>query len=325
MPFSLPLPTATLLATLVACLLAIWAGGPVIAALARFKLGQVIRTEGPQSHHAKAGTPSMGGVLIGGAGLAASLAFAPWRPELALLLGVVTAYGAIGWLDDYMIVKKRTNKGLSPRHKLAGQFLVAVAFALGLRLLGHGTALTLPVGHGTLELGIAYDLLVVFIMVGATNAVNLTDGLDGLAAGTVAVAVAALALSLYRHAPEAAWALPVAGAFLGGCLGFLWHNWHPASVFMGDTGSLGLGAVVAGLAIVGHLELWLVPVGIVFIAETLSVMAQVVYFKRTGGKRLFKMSPLHHHFELSGWKETRVVGRFYLAGVVGALVASVLF
>lgn len=212
----------------------------------------------------------------------------------------------VGWLDDWLIIKKKSNKGLSARQKLAGRILVGCAFAGGLWYLGRGTEL-LPFtnGRGVLDLGVMYYPLLVFIMVGTTNAVNLTDGLDGLASGTVAIALMSICAVLLAYHPTAAapGAVIVAAAVVGGCLGFLWFNAHPAQVFMGDTGSLGLGAAVAGAAALGKLELWLIPIGALFIAETLSVMIQVAYFKRTGGKRFFKMSPLHRHFELPGWKE----------------------
>jgi phospho-N-acetylmuramoyl-pentapeptide-transferase len=317
------------LALLSAALLAIAMGRPFIGYLQRWKLGQIIRAEGPQSHHAKAGTPSMGGWIILAPALVVTAIATKLPPEVALLSLVVLGYTLVGWLDDYLIVKKRHNKGLSAKQKLGGQFLVAIAFAVGLHFLGHGTAVILPFtnGQGLWELGWFYYALLVFIMVGTTNAVNLTDGLDGLAAGTVAICLAALTLVLgtYSHFANLGGVQLMLWAVIGGCLGFLWYNSHPAQVFMGDTGSLGLGAVVAGAAILGRLEFWLIPLGAVFIVETLSVMAQVAYFKRTGGKRLFKMSPLHHHFELSGWKETKVVSRFYLAGAASALLAIALF
>lgn len=300
-------------------------GRPGIAYLHKVKFGQVIREEGPESHKAKAGTPSMGGWLILGPALAALPLFGPLPAEVWLLAAVIFGYAFVGWLDDWLIIKKKSNKGLSPRQKLAGQILVGVAFAAGLAYLGHGTSILLPFtgGRGVLDLGPLYHPLLVFIMVGTSNAVNLTDGLDGLASGTVAIALAGLAavLAAYAVPATAAGTLVLVAAVIGGCLGFLWYNAHPAEVFMGDTGSLGLGAAVAGAAVLGRLELWLIPIGALFIAETLSVMIQVAYFKRTGGKRFFKMSPLHHHFELSGWKETKVVARFYLIAAMCSVLA----
>lgn len=306
-------------AVLVAMALAMAMGRPYIGYLAQWKLGQIIRVEGPESHQAKAGTPSMGGWLILAPLLVTLAVFRVHTPLVWVLAAVVIGYAFVGWLDDYLIVKKRSNKGLAPHQKLAGQFLVGVGFAAALWYFGRGTAVMVPFTHQLFDLGVFYYPLIVFIMVGTTNAVNLTDGLDGLAASTVAIALAGLAACLGALAfqPDL---LILVMAVIGGCLGFLWFNWHPAQVFMGDTGSLGLGAAVAGAAALGRLELWLIPLGLVFIAETLSVMIQVAYFKRTGGKRFFKMSPLHHHFELSGWKETKVVGRFYLTGIILALL-----
>jgi phospho-N-acetylmuramoyl-pentapeptide-transferase len=318
-----PTPLFALLAALA---LALIAGRPYINYLKSWKLGQIIREEGPESHQKKAGTPSMGGWLILGPALAVLPFFGVRSLEVWLLALTVFGYAGVGWLDDYLIIKKRSNKGLSARQKLAGQFLVGVLFAAGLGAMGHGTTVLLPVTHVAIDLSWGYYPLLVFIMVGTTNAVNLTDGLDGLASGTVAIALTGLAFATLAlvHGPLQAETLVAIAAVIGGCLGFLWYNCHPAQVFMGDTGSLGLGAVVAGAAAIGHLELWLVPLGAIFIAETLSVMAQVLYFKRTGGKRLFKMSPLHHHFELSGWKETQVVARFYLAGIACVVVTLAL-
>lgn len=323
--FSLPFTSALLLSMV----LAIALGRPLIGFLQRWKLGQIIREEGPQAHHAKAGTPSMGGWIFLLPALAVTALAAPLQPEVWLLVGAVFAFGLVGFVDDYLIVKKRSNKGLTPKQKLAGQTLAGIAFAAGLHLLGHGTSVLIPFTHGQVafDLSYAYYPLLVFVMVGFSNAVNLTDGLDGLASGTVAVALGALAfaLSSYGHMPGLGGVEVFLAALIGGLLGFLWYNGHPAQVFMGDTGSLALGAAVAGAAAMGRLEIWLLPVGAVFIAETLSVMLQVAYFKRTGGKRLFKMSPLHHHFELSGWKETKVVNRFYLVGAACALFAVVFF
>lgn len=320
------LPAIVPLTALVAFALALVAGRPYIHYLQQWKLGQIIRVEGPESHHAKAGTPSMGGWLILGPALLA-LPIAGWHNMAVwLLAATILGFALVGWLDDYLIVKKRSNKGLSPRQKLAGQILVGAAFAAGLWYLGRGTTIMIPVLHQPFDLGPLYWPLLVFIMVGTSNAVNLTDGLDGLASGTVAIALSGLALALVGIGQNLAQPelLALIAAVIGGCLGFLWFNCHPAQVFMGDTGSLGLGAAVAGAAALGHLELWLIPLGAVFIAETLSVMIQVTYFKRTGGKRFFKMSPLHHHFELSGWKETKVVGRFYLVGAALALATVAL-
>lgn len=318
------------LTPLVSMVLAIAAGGPFIAYLRRWKMGQSIRVEGPQSHHAKAGTPTMGGwlivvpallVAILGAAVSGAL-----HPDLVAVMAVILAYALIGWLDDYLIIKKRQNKGLSARQKLWAQIGSGALFALYLGWSGHGTTVVVPGSHGLLDLGWAYYPLLVFVMTATTNAVNLTDGLDGLAAGTMAIAFGGLAWLVMHLAggfPAQAGTAILLLALLGACLGFLWFNSHPAQVFMGDTGSLALGAAIAGCAVLGHLELYLIPLGAVFVAETLSVIAQVTSFKTTG-KRIFKMSPLHHHFELSGWAETKVVQRFYLVGALMAIATVAL-
>ncbi len=318
------------LALVATALLAIAIGKPFIAYLKAWKIGQSIRKEGPQSHHAKAGTPTMGGWIIVAPALLVTLTvtlLSGGRPSADLLavMGVVLGYAFIGWLDDYLIIKKRSNKGLSARQKLAGQIALGAAFALYLALTGHGTTVMVPGVHTLFDLGWLYYPLLVLVMVGTTNAVNLTDGLDGLAAGTMAIAFAGLAWLLSQYASFAS----LGGITLllltlvGGCLGFLWYNSHPAQVFMGDTGSLALGGAIAACAVMGRLELYLIPLGIIFVAETLSVILQVWSFKTTG-KRIFKMSPLHHHFELSGWAETKVVQRFYLVGGLMALLTIAL-
>lgn len=304
---------------------AVLLGRPMVGWLHRVKFGQVIREEGPASHQAKSGTPSMGGWIILLPALAALTLAAHLGSHLLLLGAVTLGFAGLGFLDDWLIIKKRSNKGLSPRQKLAGQVLLGAAFSGALAWLGHGTVLKMPFGLAPLDLGWSYWGLVTFMLVATSNAVNLTDGLDGLAGSTVGIACLGLAAVVATHGsirgPEALSAVTFLVAVAGGCLGFLWYNAHPAQVFMGDTGSLGLGAALAAAAVVAGVELWLVPVAGLFIAETLSVMAQVAYFKRTGGKRLFRMSPLHHHYELSGWKETQVVARFSLLTVVCAGLA----
>lgn len=323
MTISLFLPLSLTMALSMA--LAIGMGVPFIEYLKRWKLGQSIREEGPKAHHAKAGTPTMGGWIIVVPALVTtwlcSLLHGGIPRDLGAAMLVILAYGGIGWLDDYLIIKKKQNKGLSARQKLGLQIASGALFAVYLSTSGHGTAVTLPVTHGTLDLGWAYYPLIVLVMTGTTNAVNLTDGLDGLAAGTMAIAFGGLAWLLSEYASFAALGsiTTLLLALIGACLGFLWFNSHPAQVFMGDTGSLALGAAIAACAIIGHLELYLIPLGAVFVAETLSVIIQVVSFKTTG-QRVFKMSPLHHHFELSGWAETKVVQRFYLLGGLMAIL-----
>lgn len=318
------------LALVISMALALLMGYPYIDYLKRWKVGQTIREEGPKSHHAKAGTPTMGGWIIVAPAIATALLVGAVQgsipPDLLAVTGVILGCGFFGWLDDYLIIKRRQNKGLTARQKMGGVILVGVLFAVYLALTGHGTTIMLPVTHALWDLGWAYYPLLVLVIAATTNAVNLTDGLDGLAAGTMAIALGGLAFMLSQYATFASLGsiTVLLLALIGGCLGFLWFNSHPAQVFMGDTGSLALGGAIAATAVMGRLELFLIPLGILFVAETLSVIIQVASFKTTG-KRVFKMSPLHHHFELSGWAETKVVQRFYLIGLLAAILTIALF
>lgn len=305
---------------LLALAVALALGGPVIAGLRRLKARQVISTDAPQRHQTKAGTPTMGGVIIIGAGLAASLLPGPRTPELLAAAAVTLAFTAIGLLDDLLIVTRGKNLGLKARQKLALQVLFAAIFVWwwdgrGGEALDAGTALRA-----------AFHLL---LLVGLSNAVNLTDGLDGLAAGTgvplflLCGLIGSLGGGIERLGVVGNQGLAAfAAAMAGACLGFLWFNAHPAAVFMGDTGSLGLGGAMAALGIMLRAELPLLLAAGVYLAEAASVVIQVISFQTTG-RRIFRMSPLHHHFELSGWPETRVVARFWI--VSAALSALTLY
>ena len=294
--------------------------GPfVIPELHKLKFGQSIRDEGPKSHQKKSGTPTMGGIMLVLAITAASLLTSGGDPKVLLALFVLVGHCVIGFIDDYIKVVKKRNLGLKAKQKLAGQILMAVVVTyIGTNWLGMTTDLWIPfLGHN-LDLSFGYYILVFFVLVGTTNAVNLTDGLDGLAAGTVAVAAIAYAAICmwFRMTALAAFCAAVAAA----CIGFLRFNAHPAKVFMGDTGSLALGGALAAAAILTKTELLLIIVGGVFVAEALSVIIQVISFQTTG-KRVFLMSPVHHHFELKGWPETKVVHVFWFAGVVLSVLA----
>ncbi|HBN08542.1 MAG TPA: phospho-N-acetylmuramoyl-pentapeptide-transferase [Cyanobacteria bacterium UBA8530] len=299
-------------------ILVILVGKPFIDFLGQWRLKQSIRQEGPQSHLAKAGTPTMGGWLIVLSALVVALFF-DRSPNTLALAALTLAYALLGFFDDFIGIAKKHNKGLSARAKMLGQLSIGVFFALYLGLSGRGTSLLLPFTHAQWEIGYFYYPLVLLVLVAATNAVNLTDGLDGLAGSTGAIAMGGLVALLSRYALHQEGAIIFLLAMAGGCLGFLWFNGHPAQVFMGDTGSLALGAALAGAALLGGLELFLIPIGFVFVAETLSVILQVVSFKRTG-KRIFRMSPIHHHFELGGLKETKVVWRFGIAEGIAVLL-----
>ena len=308
-----------LYAAAMAFAIAILAGPLVIPMLKRLKFGQSIREEGPERHYAKAGTPTMGGVLLLVALTIPCLLFAGNNPEVLLALFVTLGHGLIGFLDDFIKVVLKRSLGLKARQKLLGQIIMALALSyIASIYFGRGTDIWIPVWGVTIDFGALYYLLIFVVLVGTTNAVNLTDGLDGLAAGTTTVAALAYAVvALSFGKPDlAVFCVALAGA----CLGFLRYNAHPAKVFMGDTGSLALGGALAAVAVMTKTEFLLVIVGGVFVIEALSVIIQVISFKSTG-KRVFKMSPIHHHFELSGWSETKVVTVFWLAGAVFAAVA----
>jgi phospho-N-acetylmuramoyl-pentapeptide-transferase len=308
-----------LYAAVMAFAIAIMAGPLVIPILKRLKFGQSIREEGPERHYAKAGTPTMGGLLILVALTIPSLVFAGKHPEVLLALFVTLGHGFIGFLDDFIKVVLKRSLGLKARQKLLGQIIMALALSYVASIyFGRGTDVWIPVLGVNIDFGALYYLLIFIVLVGTTNAVNLTDGLDGLAAGTTTVAALAYAVvALSFGKPDLAiFCVALAGA----CLGFLRYNAFPAKVFMGDTGSLALGGALAAVAVMTKTEFLLVIVGGVFVIEALSVIIQVISFKSTG-KRVFKMSPIHHHFELSGWSETKVVTVFWLAGAVFAAVA----
>ena len=289
--------------------------------LHRLKYGQSIREEGPASHQAKSGTPTMGGVMIVLAVTVSTLLFAPFTVTTLLVLFIFLGHFLLGFADDYIKVVKKRNLGLRAYQKLLGQLGIAlVTILIGRHLLGHDTSVWVPVLGTSLDIGAWYYVLVVFVLVGTSNAVNLTDGLDGLAAGTVAVAALFYAMLLYGTDSSL---MAFSAAIIGACVGFLWYNHHPARIFMGDTGSLALGGALAGIAILSRTEALLPIVGIIFVCEALSVILQVASFK-TRGKRIFRMSPIHHHFELGGWRETRVVYTFWGVGALGALLAWVL-
>lgn len=310
-----------LLSVVTALAIVLFSGVYFLPLLHRLKYGQSIREEGPASHQQKSGTPTMGGVMIVLAVTAATLLFAPLTVTTLLALFIFLGHFLLGFADDYIKVVKKRNLGLRAYQKLLGQLGIAlVTILIGRHLLGHDTNVWVPVLGTSLDIGAWYYVLVVFVLVGTSNAVNLTDGLDGLAAGTVAVAALFYAILLYGTDSSL---MAFSAAIIGACVGFLWYNHHPARIFMGDTGSLALGGALAGIAILSRTEALLPIVGIIFVCEALSVILQVASFK-TRGKRIFRMSPIHHHFELGGWRETRVVYTFWGIGALGALLAWVL-
>ena len=327
----------TAAASLTAFLLAVLLGPRLIRFLRAFQVNQVIRADGPRSHQAKEGTPTMGGLLILGAAVTATLLWADLRnPYVWTAVLATLAFGVIGFIDDYLKVTRGSHHGLRPLHKAALQSVVGAAVGIGLIVLTqqglYSTQLVFPFFEGlSLELGWLYVPFAVFVLVAASNAVNLTDGLDGLAIGVFTVAAVAFTALAYvaGHAVIAEYLLllrfPPAGelsvfcgALVGAGLGFLWYNSYPADIIMGDVGSLALGGALGTVALLIKQELLLPIVGAVFAIETLSVIIQVGSFKLTG-QRVFKMAPLHHHFELIGWSEPKVISRFMILAIIFAM------
>ncbi|MBR1859360.1 MAG: phospho-N-acetylmuramoyl-pentapeptide-transferase [Selenomonadaceae bacterium] len=293
--------------------------GPImIPLLHKLKFGQSIREEGPKSHQKKSGTPTMGGLFLISAIIIATVIKAPMTTEIILALFILIGHFILGFLDDYIKVVKKRNLGLKARQKLLGQIIIAlVTMIIATQMLNIRTTLWLPFASNELDLGILYYPLVLFVIVGASNAVNLTDGLDGLASGNMAIAASCYVVvcMLTSHMDLALFC----AATVGACVGFLRFNFHPAKIFMGDTGSLALGGAFAAVGILTHTEILLAIIGFIFVCEALSVIIQVISFQTTG-KRVFKMSPIHHHFELSGWKETKVVFVFWLVGLICGVI-----
>ncbi|AEB08486.1 phospho-N-acetylmuramoyl-pentapeptide-transferase [Desulfobacca acetoxidans] len=324
---------AILTALIIAFILGPW----VIRQLRRHQIGQYIREDGPASHLCKAGTPTMGGILIIAATIGSTLLWADLSNTYVWLLIFVTlSFGGIGFLDDYLKVIKKHNRGLSGRGKLVSQIIVAAVVAVWLYSLpGFETTLTLPFFKElNPDLGWGFLPLAVFVIVGAANAVNLTDGLDGLAIGPVTIAAAFfmilaylsgnikiadyLQISYVRGVGELA---IFCGALVGSGIGFLWYNSYPAEVFMGDVGALALGGILGTIAIAIKQEILLAIVGGIFVVEALSVILQVSFFKVTNGRRIFRMAPIHHHFELKGWAEPKVIVRFWILAIILGLLA----
>lgn len=302
--------------------------GPFLIPVLRIlKFGQNIREDGPQGHLKKAGTPTMGGIIFLVAIVVAALLSAeqPTSIEMVTVVGTMLGYGLIGFLDDFIKVVMHRSLGLRAYQKLIGQFTLAFILTwVAVRFLGRGTDLTFPFTSVHFELGWFYYPFVAFIIVGITNAVNLTDGLDGLAAGTTLISALSFMLIALLGAAQGGGVAVLAyesdlavfaAALAGGCLGFLRFNKYPARVFMGDTGSLALGGALVGLAVLTKTELVLILLGGVYVVEALSVIIQVISFQTTG-KRVFRMSPLHHHFELLGWNEWKVVLTFWTAALI---------
>ena len=327
----------SIFAVLTALLITLFIGSWFIRKLKAMQVGQYIREDGPQSHFSKAGTPTMGGLMIIFTALAATLLWAELaNPYIWLLVMVVLGFGLIGFYDDYLKVVKKHNKGLSGRSKLLAQTVIAIIAAFWLYYSpGFDTTLTLPFfKQAQPDLGWGFIPLAVFIIVGSANAVNLTDGLDGLAIGPVTIAAGIFMILCYlagnkviatylqipyiRGVGELSIFL---GAVVGAGVGFLWFNSYPAQVFMGDVGALALGGVLGTVALATKQEFLLAVAGGIFVVEALSVIIQVSFFKVSNGKRVFRMAPLHHHFELKGWPEPKVIVRFWILSLILGLIS----
>jgi len=332
-------------AAVLALLITFWIGPAMIRWLSRMQIGEAISTTGPTTHATKKGTPTMGGTIILIAVLLPTILFARLeQPYILMALLALIWMGLIGLLDDYLKDIRKYPAGLIARRKLAGQISLGLIIGGWLYFWPANpeirSSISLPfVANGSLDLGFLYIPLVILVITGFSNAVNLTDGLDGLATGLMAIAVLALGVIAYVmgrvdfsdylnifYLPGTGELFIFAMALLGACMGFLWFNAKPAEVFMGDTGSLAMGAALGSMAVILKQEILLVLIGGIFVAEVLSVVIQVGYYKLskriTGeGRRVFRMAPLHHHFELSGWPESRVVIRFWIMGILLALLS----
>lgn len=325
----------TIYAVVTALALSFVTGPYIIRKLSLMQIGQVIRNDGPANHLSKKGTPTMGGIIILFCVIVPTLLWANLKnPYVWLLIVVTIGFGIIGFIDDYKKVAQKDSRGLRPRHKLFGQCIIALSAALFLYFTGFNTSITVPFFKNVvIPMGWVYVPFVILVIVGASNAVNLTDGLDGLAIGPITIAAATYMLFTYltgnvkianylqiMYVPNSGELTVFAGAMVGASLGFLWFNSYPAQVFMGDVGSLALGGTLGTLAIITKQEILLVLVGGVFVVEAFSVILQVGSFKLRG-KRIFRMAPMHHHFELNGWPEPKIIVRFWIISIILSLIA----
>lgn len=293
-----------------------------IPLLKKLKARQSVREEGPKSHRSKNGTPTMGGIFMILSAVLVLLFNKILDPAALWLLFLTLGHGILGFLDDFIKAEKKRNLGLTAKQKMLGQIILAVLFCWGVVDTLHlPFSIAIPFTNIDIYIGAFYYIFVILVIVGASNAVNLTDGLDGLASGCCVIAFSAYAVYCYLSGNNDL------GYFIiilaGTCIGFLFFNYHPAKIFMGDTGSLALGGAIAGISVMTRTELLLIFIGFIFVIEALSVIIQVASFQLTG-KRVFKMSPLHHHFELSGWSEVHVVWAFWLVECIAACSSLIL-
>jgi phospho-N-acetylmuramoyl-pentapeptide-transferase len=305
-------------------LICVFVGPRFIEYLRLQEFGQHIREEGPAGHQGKAGTPTMGGLAVLLAVLVPFLILSDYRQASLTVLGTTVAMAALGFADDWNKLRKRRSLGVSGRTKLVIQALTAIALWLAVtEPVGLQDTLRLRVVDASIDLGIAYPVLIFLVLAGATNGVNLTDGLDGLAAGCAAIVFLAFTAMTFITTGQQDLAL-LSACLVGACVGFLWFNSFPASVFMGDTGSLGLGGAIAALAVMTKTEVLLILIGGIFVIEALSVAIQVFSFQRFR-KRVFLMAPIHHHFELLGWSETKIILRFWIVAAICAAIGFTLY
>ncbi|MCR5797798.1 MAG: phospho-N-acetylmuramoyl-pentapeptide-transferase [Eubacterium sp.] len=288
----------------------------VIPFLVKLKFGQFVRDDGPESHLKKAGTPTMGGIIFLAGIVLTCIVFAWKYPAIIPVAFMTVGFGIIGFIDDYLKVVKKQSEGFKPMQKMFGQLIVTLAFIVYYyKVADLGSEIRIPFTDGmmiTMPTWL-FVIFVLFVVLGTVNGTNFTDGLDGLASSVTIIVAGFFLVASMKLWPEIA---PINGAVMGALMGFLLYNTHPAKVFMGDTGSLALGGYVAGIAIMLKMPLFIVIVGMIYLIEVLSVILQVGYFKLTHGKRIFKMAPIHHHFELSGFKETQVVSMFTIITVI---------
>ena len=344
--------TNVLASGVLAILISVLAGPRAVRLLRRLRIGQRIRDEGPAGHQTKSGTPTMGGLLIIVATVVPYAIFSSFGARSLAVLFALLGCGLIGFIDDYLSVVRRRSLGLRGRYKLMGQVLISAVLCLVAHEQGISTRLFVPIADIHVDLGAGWYVLVFLIVLGASNAVNLTDGLDGLAAGTTTIAMLAFTAmavigfqvgqralripgedvplsgpGLFAIEQQTSQTLDMAilaAALLGACVGFLWFNSYPAEVFMGDTGSLALGGALAGFAIFTKTELLLPLIGGIFVIEAASVIIQVISFRRFG-RRVFLMAPIHHHFEMKAWSETKIMFRFLIVASIFASIAFVLY
>ena len=316
--------TLTAIATILAFVLTAIGMRLLIPTLIKFKFGQQIREDGPKHHLLKQGTPTMGGIAMVLGFFAVAMVFAWDSPEALAIMLVTAGFGLIGFFDDFIKIKRKRSLGLRVYQKIIGQLLISVAFVMFWRTLpSYSTEVLLPFFLVTIDIGRLFPVFVCLVFLSSANGANLTDGLDGLASGvTVIIATFFLAMAIWAFNSPIA---PAIGAKIGALLGFLLYNSHPARVYMGDTGSLALGGFVAAVALFLGMPLFLFIVAIIYVIESMSVIIQVGYFKFTKGKRFFKMAPIHHSFELSGWAETKIVALFMIITAVACMVALIGF